>query len=147
MDFKREDLLSFIETSQFMDFAMGCDDARKYRVMMLATGETGAGKSAAARRYVDSRKRMTGNGQSPSLYVQLAPSDKTDRALNNTLIASITRQPREDRSAAVARAELIRLVGKYGYDSLFLDEGGYMLESGYEEVRTLHDLMDRFPII
>lgn len=28
MDFKREDLLPFIETSQYMDFAMGCDDAR-----------------------------------------------------------------------------------------------------------------------
>jgi len=147
MDLTREDLLPFIETSQYMDFAMGCDDARKYRVMMLCTGETGAGKSNAARRYANARKRMTGNGQSSTLYVQLATSDKTDRALNNTLIAAITREPREDRSAAVARAEVIRLIGKYGYDSLILDEGGYMLESGYEEARTLYDLMDRFPII
>lgn len=147
MAFRREDLLPFQETAQYLDFVLSCDYARQSRIMSLCVGPTGAGKTAAARRYVASRKRIAGNGRSATLYVQLANSDKTDRALNNTLVAAIRGGDREDRSASVARAEVIRLVEKYGYDSAIVDEGGAMLESGYEELRTLHDLMEGFPMI
>ena len=147
MGFTRQDLLPFQETTQYLDFVLSCDYSRESRIMSLCVGPTGAGKTAAAHRYVTSRQRMTGNGRPATLYVQLAPSDKTDRALNNTLVAAIRGGDREDRSASVARAEVIRLIEKYGYDSMIVDEGGSMFESGYEELRTLHDLMDGFPIV
>src|SRR6266508_622772 len=133
------DLLPFIETAQYMDFTLVCDYSRDHRCVVLVYGPAGAGKTVSAMRYRDAQPLITANGLSPVLYFQLTPADKTDRAFYNTLVEAMTKQPDQHRSAAVALAEAKRLLQKYRYEALIIDEVGFLAESGLEAVRTLHD--------
>jgi len=142
----RFNLLPFVETEQFQDFTIACDYARAHQSVALVYGPAGAGKTVSAIRYRDAQPLITANGLSPILYFQLTPADKTDRAFYNSLVEAMTRHPDQHRSAAAALAEAKRLLHKYRYEALIIDEVGFLLESGLEAVRTLHDQAD-LPII
>ncbi len=139
-------LLPFILTEQYLQLREICEYARRFRVLGLIYGEAGAGKTKAAQRYVREQPLITANGQSSVLYFQLAQSDKTDRAFLNALVAAITGLPQKNLTAAVAMAEAQRLLQKYRYVAIIVDEVGFLQESGLEAIRTLHD-QTTLPII
>jgi hypothetical protein len=146
MTLNRFNLLPFVETEQFQDFTITCDYACAHQCVALVYGPAGAGKSVSGIRYRDAQPLITANGLSPILYFQLTPADKTDRAFYNSMVEAMTRHPDQHRSAAAALAESKRLLQKYRYEALIIDEVGFLLESGLEAVRTLHD-QTNLPII
>jgi len=133
------ELLPFIATKQYKQFKETCDFVRKRRKIGLAYGEAGAGKSSAARRYANEQPALAINGVSPIFYLELEQTDKTDRAFYNTLVGEILRQPPENVTAKVAASEAKRLLEKYQYDFLIIDEFHFLQDSGLEAVRTLWD--------
>lgn len=133
------ELVPFIATRQYKQFKETCDFVRKRRKIGLAYGEAGAGKSSAARRYVNEQPPLAFNGLSPIFYLELEQTDKTDRAFYNTLIATITRQAPENVTAKVAGSEAKRLLDKYRYEMIIIDEFHFLQDSGLEAVRTLWD--------
>ncbi len=139
-------LLPFILTEQYCQLRETCDYVRRHRVLGLIYGDAGAGKTRAAQRYVRDQPLMTANGLSSVLYFQLAQSDKTDRSFLNALVAAMTGLPQKNLTAAVAMAEAQRLLHKYRFAAIIVDEVGFLQESGLEAVRTLHD-QTRLPII
>lgn len=134
-----EDLVPFIITKQYKEFKDTCDYVRRKRAMGLTHGEPGAGKSRAALRYVEEQERMALNGESPVFYLHLEQTDKTDRAFYNALVAAIIRQPPENTTATVAGNEAKRLLVKYQYEFLIIDEFQFLMDTGLEAVRTLWD--------
>jgi DNA transposition AAA+ family ATPase len=139
-------LLPFIKTVQYKKFAEVCYRAIECMRIALIYGYAGAGKSSTALQFATEQPIMTVNGQSPVLYIQLSQSDKTDRAVYNKMVAVITNQiPRND-TASVAFAELVRLLKKYRYILVILDEVGFLQDSGLEAIRTLHDTTN-LPIV
>jgi hypothetical protein len=139
-------LLPFIETDQYIDFVDTCEYTRKMKRMALIFGYAGAGKTASALRYRAEQPLITANGQSPVLYFQLTRSDTNHRAFNNRVVEAITRLPNQNRTSAAALAEAKRLIKKYGYALLIVDEVGFLDESGLEAARTLYDETD-LPIV
>jgi hypothetical protein len=107
--------------------------------MALVYGYAGAGKTASAKRYRDEQPVMTANGLSPVLYLQLAGGESNHRALYNRVLEAITQIPNQNRTAAAALAEVKRLIQKYGFDLLIVDEVGFLRQEGLEGARTLHD--------
>ncbi len=134
-----EGLVPFIATKQYKEFKEICDYVRRKRAMGLIHGKAGAGKSRAALRYVEEQGRMAVNGESPVFYIHLEQTDKTDRAFYNALVATILKQPPENTTATVASNEAKRLLIKYQYEFVFIDEFQFLQDSGLEAVRTLWD--------
>lgn len=139
-------LLPFIRTYQYKKFVETCYKVMARRRFGLVYGYAGAGKTWAALQFAAEQPIMTANGQSPVLYVQFAQSDKTDRAVYNTMVATITNQTPRNDTTSVAGAELVRLLRKYCYTLIILDEVGFLQDSGLEAVRTLYDKTN-LPII
>lgn len=137
-----EGLVPFIATTQYKKFKETCDYVRRKRAMGLTHGEAGAGKSRATLRYVEEQARMAVNGESPVFYLHLEQTDKTDRAFYNALVATIIRQPPENVTATVAGNEAKRLLVKYQYEFLIIDEFQFLMDSGLEAVRTLWDKLN-----
>jgi DNA transposition AAA+ family ATPase len=133
------ELVPFISTRQYKKFKETCDFVRKRRKIGLIYGEPGAGKSSAARKYVAEQPALTVNGLSPIFYIDLEQTDKTDRAFYNTLVAAITHQAPENVTAKVAGTEAKRLLEKYRYEMIIIDEFHFLQDSGLEAVRTLWD--------
>lgn len=134
-----EELLPFVQTRQYKEFKDTCDFVRKRRKIGLTYGQAGAGKSSAARRYAAEQPPLAINGVSPVFYTELEQTDKTDRAFYNALVGAILRQPPENVTAKVAASEAKRLLEKYQYDFLIIDEFHFLQDSGLEAVRTLWD--------
>jgi type II secretory pathway predicted ATPase ExeA len=139
-------LVPFVPTKQYLEFKETCDYLRKKRAMGLVHGEAGAGKSRAARRYAEEQGSMSVNSESPVFCLQLEQTDKTDRAFYNALVAAIIRQPPENTTATVASNEAKRLLTKYQYELLIIDEFQFLQDSGLEAVRTLWDKL-QIPMI
>jgi type II secretory pathway predicted ATPase ExeA len=137
--FTRERFVDFVETEQYDDIEYICEYAIHHRIIALIVGDAGIGKSLAARHFVNSQPLITANGRSPVLYVQLKQSDKTDRTVLNALVAAINGQPQRRDTAAVAMAEVRRLIQKYRIQEIIIDEAGYLEDSGLKAVLTLYD--------
>lgn len=134
-----DELLPFVKTRQYRQFQETCDFVRKRRKIGLAYGDAGTGKSSAARRYATEQPPLAINGVSPVFYIELEQTDKTDRAFYNTLVGAILRQAPENVTAKVAASEAKRLLEKYQYDFIIIDEFHFLQDSGLEAVRTLWD--------
>jgi len=135
-----ENIFSFIELNQYLDFVAMCDFVRGYRYMGLLRGPAGAGKTVSAKRYREEQPLMTANGQSPVLYFQLARGEENHKAFYRRVIEAITGIPYQKRlSAADMIGEAKRLLRRYGYDLIIADEIGNMNNDGIEGARTLHD--------
>ena len=133
------ELVPFISTRQYKMFKATCDFIRARRKMGLTYGDAGAGKSSAARRYAREQPPMVANGLSPVFYLELEQTEKTDRALYNAFVATIRREPAENVTAKVASDEAKRLLDKYRYEFIIIDEFQFLQDSGLEAVRTLWD--------
>jgi DNA transposition AAA+ family ATPase len=114
--------------------------------MVLVYRYAGAGKTLTALQFVSEQTIMIINGESPILYVHLSQSDKTDRAVYNKMVAVITNQMPRNDSASVAFVELVRLLKKYRYILIIIDEVRYLYDTGLEAIRTLHDTT-KLPIV
>src|SRR5262245_2706017 len=133
-------ILPFIELNQHLDLVAMCDFARLYRYMTLLIGPAGAGKTVSAKRYRDEQPLMTANGQSPILYFQLARGEENHKAFYRRVIEAITRIPYQKRlSAADLIGEAKRLLRRYEYELIIVDEIGNMNNDGLEGARTLYD--------
>ncbi|MDP9313732.1 MAG: ATP-binding protein [Chloroflexota bacterium] len=135
----QNELLPFVKTRQYKQFKETCDFVRSRRKIGLAYGEAGTGKSSAARQYATEQPPLAVNGVSPVFYLELEQTDKTDRAFYNTLVGAILHQPPENVTAKVASNEAKRLIDKYQFDMIILDEFHFLQDSGLEAVRTLWD--------
>lgn len=133
------ELLPFVSTRQYKMFKATCDFIRARRKIGLVYGDAGAGKSSAARRYAREQSPTIANGLSPVFYLELEQTEKTDRALYNTMVAAIRRESAENVTAKVAGDEAKRLLNKYQYDFIIIDEFQFLQDSGLEAVRTLWD--------
>lgn len=133
------ELVPFIATSQYKMFQATCNFIRARRKMGLIHGDAGAGKSSAARRYAREQPPMVANGLSPVFYIELEQTEKTDRALYNAFVATIRREPAANVTAKVAGDEAKRLLDKYQYEFIIIDEFQFLQDSGLEAVRTLWD--------
>src|SRR2546423_1666683 len=105
-----EKLLPFIVTRQCKKFWETMDFVWKRRGIGETHGEAGTGKTSVAKAYAAAQPPLAINGLSPVLYMELEQSDKTDRALYNTLVGAILRQPPENVTAKVAGNEAKRLL-------------------------------------
>lgn len=143
---EQSSLFPFIKTIQYRKFAEVCCRAIDCRRMVLVYGYAGAGKTVTALQFVNEQTIMTINGESPILYVHLSQSDKTDRAVYNKIVSVITNQMPRNDSASVAFVELVRLLKKYRYILIIIDEVRYLYDTGLEAIRTLHDTT-KLPIV
>lgn len=135
-----ENILPFIELDQYLDLVAMSEFVRRYRYMGLLSGPAGAGKTVSAKRYRDEQPLMTANGQSPVLYFQLARGEENHKAFYRRVIEAITKTPYQKRlSAADLIGEAKRVLRRYEYDLLIVDEIGNMNNDGLEGARTLHD--------
>ena len=143
----RDNILPFIQLNQYIDFVNMCQFVRQYRYMALLRGPAGSGKTVSAKRYRDSEPVITANGQSPVLYFQLARGEDNHKSFYRRVIEAITEAPYQKRlSAADLIGEAKRLLRRYGYDLMIVDEIGNMNNDGIEGARTLHDELS-IPIV
>jgi DNA transposition AAA+ family ATPase len=139
MTMTRNTLLPFIMTEQYKQFKATCDYVRQRRKMGLTHGEAGSGKSSAARKYVEAQPLNPLNGQSSVFYLELEQTDKTDRAFYNAFVGALLREEPGYATAKVAAGETRRLLEKYQYEFIIIDEFQFLQDSGLEAVRTLWD--------
>jgi hypothetical protein len=132
-------LLPFVVTRQYKIFADACDYVRQKQKMGLIHGEAGSGKSSAAHQYVAAQPLNPLNGQSAVFYFELEQTDKTDRAFYNAFVGELLREEPGNVTAKVAANETRRLLKKYQYEFIIIDEFQFLQDSGLEAVRTLWD--------
>jgi hypothetical protein len=135
-----DNILPFILLDQYLDFVNMCNFVQEYGYMALLRGPAGAGKTISAKRYRDEQPFMTANGQSPVLYFQLARGEENHKAFYRRVIEAIIGMPYQKRfSAADMISEAKRLLARYGYGLIIVDEIGNLNNDGLEGARTLHD--------
>jgi hypothetical protein len=69
------------------------------------------------------------NGQSAVFYFELEQTDKTDRAFYNAFVGELLREEPGNVTAKVAANETRRLLKKYQYEFIIIDEFQFLQDS------------------
>jgi hypothetical protein len=128
----------FVETDQYRAFADLCDMCLRHPSIVLVTGASGVGKSAAARQYASLHNPGDTEDASGVLYYELVQYEQSDRTLYNAIVAAITNEEPKNVGTSQALSEVTALLKQQQYRAIILDEANFLDHRGLDGVQTLH---------